>query len=94
MQNIHEHQYEFMKDFEKQGGVSFIIIYFSKKDIYYYLRFKDITKFYERAKKGIKQSFRFEELNPDFEINMKKGIFVHYLDMVNKDLDKREEIEI
>lgn len=94
MQNIHEHQYEFMKDFEKQGGVSFIIIYFSKKNIYYYLRFKDITKFYERAKKGIKQSFRFEELNPDFEINMKNGIFVHYLDMVNKDLDKREEIEI
>ena len=25
LQNIHEHQYEFMKDFEEQGGISFII---------------------------------------------------------------------
>lgn len=27
LQNIHEHQYEFMKDFEEQGGISFIILY-------------------------------------------------------------------
>ena len=28
LQNIHEHQYEFMKEFEEQGGISFLIIYF------------------------------------------------------------------
>ena len=27
MMNIHEHQVKFMKDFEKQGGVSFIILF-------------------------------------------------------------------
>ena len=32
LQNIHEHQYEFMKDFEEQGGISFIILYFSLKN--------------------------------------------------------------
>ena len=29
MMNIHEHQVKFMKDFEKQGGVSFIILFYS-----------------------------------------------------------------
>ena len=28
LQNVHEHQVEFMQAFEKQGGVSFLIIYF------------------------------------------------------------------
>ena len=26
MQNIHEHQYKFMKEFERQGGVAFLLI--------------------------------------------------------------------
>ena len=29
LQNIHEHQVDFMEDFEKQGGVAFFIIYYS-----------------------------------------------------------------
>lgn len=28
MMNIHEHQIKFMEDFEKQGGISFIILFF------------------------------------------------------------------
>ena len=28
LQNIHEHQVQFMGDFEKQGGVAFFLIYF------------------------------------------------------------------
>ena len=30
MMNIHEHQVKFMKDFEKQGGVSFIILFYER----------------------------------------------------------------
>ena len=30
LQNIHEHQVEFMKNFEKQDGVAFLLIYFSR----------------------------------------------------------------
>ena len=32
IQNIHVHQVEFMREFERQDGISFIIIYFSAKD--------------------------------------------------------------
>ena len=31
LQNIHPHQYEFMKAFEAQDGIAFIIIYFSHR---------------------------------------------------------------
>ena len=32
LHNIHEHQMEFMEQFEKQGGISFFIILFSYRD--------------------------------------------------------------
>ena len=32
LQNIHEHQVAFMRDFEKQQGIAFLILYFSHRD--------------------------------------------------------------
>ena len=48
--NIHEHQMNFMEEYEQQQGISFLIIYFSDADIYYYVPFKDVLFFWERAK--------------------------------------------
>lgn len=39
IQNIHEHQVLFMQDFEDQGGVAFLLIYFSGENRYFYLPF-------------------------------------------------------
>ena len=33
LQNIHPHQIEFMSRFEKQGGISFFLIYYTHKDL-------------------------------------------------------------
>ena len=38
LQNVHEHQMEFMDKFEKQGGISFLLIYYSTRDELYYMR--------------------------------------------------------
>ena len=35
--NIHEHQVEFMRNFEKQDGVAFILISFTHRNEFYYL---------------------------------------------------------
>ena len=32
LQNIHEHQVKFMENFEKQGGISFFLIYYTHRD--------------------------------------------------------------
>ena len=91
MMNIHEHQVKFMKDFEKQGGVSFIILFYSHKNEMYYIPFCDIEKFYERSINGGRKSFRFEEIDKKYKIKSAPGILVHYLETINIDLESREE---
>lgn len=93
LQNVHEHQITFMKEFEEQGGVAFLIIYYSAKDIFYYLTFRNLMKFYTRAQEGGRKSFTFLELNPYYQISPHNSIFVHYLEMVDKDLSEREEVQ-
>lgn len=90
LQNIHEHQVAFMEDFEKQEGVAFFIIHFTARDILYYLSFRQMLTFWNRAKEGGRKSFRFEELDQTYIFEGKAGVFVPYLDMIQKDLNERE----
>lgn len=90
LQNIHEHQVEFMRQFEKQRGIAFFIIYYTHKDLFYYLPYEMLRFFWDRAKEGGRKSFRFEELNPEYVMPKKSGVFVPYLDMIQKDLEDRE----
>ena len=90
LQNIHAHQVEFMEAFEKQGGVSFFLIYYSGRNELYYMPFQEIKKFWNRAQDGGRKSIRFEELNPDFFMQIKNGCIVPYLEALQKDLDLRE----
>ena len=64
--NIHEHQVAFMENFEKQGGVSFFLLSFTKRDEFYYLRLDMLLEFWKRAKEGGRKSFRYEELDPEY----------------------------
>ena len=91
LQNIHEHQVEFMLDFEKQRGVAFFLIYYTKRDMMYYLRIDDLKVFWDRAKEGGRKSFRLDELDPEYVIPKKRGVMVPYLEMMQKDLDLKDE---
>ena len=90
LQNIHEHQVTFMETFEKQGGISFFIIYFSARNELYYMTFQEMKMFWERGQQGGRKSFRYDELNPDFFMQLKNGFMVPYLDGIQKDLELRE----
>ena len=90
LRNIHAHQVEFMRKFEKQGGIAFFLIYYSHRDVFYYLPFEMLYFFWDRMLKGGRKSFRFEELNPEYFLPKKHGVFVPYLDMLQKDLEDRE----
>lgn len=90
LQNIHEHQVKFMEQFEQQGGISFLIIFYSSRDELFYLPYADMRRFWERAKGGGRKSFRYEELNQDFRIRRAGGILVPYLEALQKDLDMRD----
>ena len=90
LQNIHQHQVDFMISFEKQGGLAFLLIHYSHKDIFYYLSLRQLLVFWNRAAGGGRKSFRFNELDEKFIFSHRQGILIPYLDMMQKDLNERE----
>ncbi len=90
LQNIHEHQVLFMKNFEAQGGIAFFLISFTSRDEFYYLRLEKLMEFWQRTKDGGRKSFRYEELEPEYFFQSKGGILVPYLDALQKDLHGRD----
>ena len=90
LQNLHEHQVKFMTEFEKQGGIAFLIIYYTKRDEIFYLPFRDMIRFWKRMEEGGRKSIRYEELDQDFRLSRKQGIFIPYLDGIQKDLLVRD----
>lgn len=77
LQNLHEHQVEFMRAFEKQDGIAFLIIYYSARNELYYMPFKEIDRFWNRAKEGGRKSVRYEELNPKYFMTLKTAAWFH-----------------
>lgn len=90
LQNVHEHQMQFMEKYEKQGGISFLILYYSHKNELYYMRFEEIKRFWDRAGEGGRKSFRYEELSPAYFMKLKNNCFVPYLDYIQLDLEHRD----
>ena len=90
LQNLHEHQVEFMREFEKQDGIAFLIIYYSTRNELYYMPFEEIDRFWNRAKEGGRKSVRYEELNPKYFMALKNGCMVPYLDALQIDLENRD----
>lgn len=90
MRNIHEHQIDFMSDFEKQDGVSFLVIMFTGRNKLYYMRFSELKRYLERTEKGHPNNFKYDELDPKYFIDAKGGALVHYLEPLSRDLLDRD----
>ena len=90
MRNIHEHQIHFMSDFEKQDGVSFLVIMFTGRNKLYYMRFSELKGYLERTENGHPNNFKYDELDPKYFIDAKGGALVHYLEPLSRDLLDRD----
>lgn len=90
LQNIHSHQVTFMEQFEKQGGISFLILFYSARNELFYLPYAQMKKFWDRAQQGGRKSFRYEELDQDYYIQPKNGFLVPYLETLQLDLNSRD----
>ena len=77
-----------MTDFEKQDGISFLLIYFKKREIVHYMTYKELCKYYNN-KKYNKKSINFSDLNKSYNIDISNSLMVPFLKMLQKDLDKR-----
>lgn len=90
LQNIHPHQVRFMEQFEEQGGIAFLILFYTGRNELFYLPYADMRRFWDRAQEGGRKSFRYEELDQAFRIVPAGGILVPYLEAMQRDLDRRD----
>ena len=81
--NIHKHQYSFMSEFEMQGGVSFILIFFKKLNIIYYMRFEELKKYFLK-----KKCILLDELDEEYIFKFKNGK-ISFLPLLQKDINCR-----
>lgn len=91
LQNVHSHQIAFMEAFEKQQGIAFIILYFTKREEMYYLPFSEVYRFWQRMEAGGRKSFTYEEMDRSLPIFRKGEYLCHYLEPLAKDLSAKDE---
>ena len=56
--NVHEHQIRFMKEFEEQDGIAFLLIYFKAKDTFMYLPYAKLDEVLESCKRRWSETFQ------------------------------------
>lgn len=91
LSNLHEHQIEFMKNFEEQGGVAFLILHYTHLDEMYYLPYQSLFVYWKRKQAGGRKSITYEEICKEYPIYPYREILVHYLEALNQYLVKQEK---
>ena len=89
LQNVHAHQVRFMKEFEEQGGIAFIVLHWTANDEIYYIPFDELCGFWERMESGGRKSFTYDEMDRSWRIGRQRDVLVHYLEMIQRDLERR-----
>lgn len=91
LQNIHEHQVEFMREFEAQNGISFLLVFFRNKNEFYYLPFRVLREYWLESQRGGRKSIPYSAFEKRYMIHNKSGFLVHYLEPLAIDLSEGDK---
>ncbi|WP_352399575.1 Holliday junction resolvase RecU [Anaerotignum sp.] len=91
LQNIHQHQIEFMADFRTQRGLAFLLVHFTSFDEYYLLPFEILEAFWLEGEKGGRKSIPKNAFLEKYKIQKTGNGILHYLDAVSLYLDETDE---
>jgi recombination protein U len=80
LQNVHEHQIEFMRDINEQGGLAFLIVHFKFCDEYFLIPYEWLAKYVKDEKR---RSIPYKEMPRQFEIAMPVNGILNYLPALN-----------
>lgn len=83
LQNIHQHQIDFMKDFQAQDGISFILVHFKNVDEYFYMPFSQLYLYWENAQKGGRKSIPYKCFDKKLQVKQSATFYLHYLEALN-----------
>lgn len=87
LSNIHSHQLEYLQDFAKHGGVSFLIVHFKRSDDYFLVPLELIVKFVQEGKR---KSIPYSAMKHAIPIGFFQDHYLNYLAAVNVYLEKLE----
>ena len=90
--NVHPHQMKFMKEMEDQGGIAFFLINFNsiREDLYYFMPYKMMEKFWKRMEEGGRKSFRYDELDKKWILPAGGRVIVPYLEGIKMYLEQEK----
>ena len=69
LQNVEDHQYQYLKMNHELGGISFLMVSFTDTDEVFYLPFDTLEEYWQLARKGIRKSIPYKE----FQSRVKPG---------------------
>jgi recombination protein U len=84
LRNIHEHQIEFMENFRKQNGVSFLLVHFQTKNEIFLLPSEVLAKYKKAESEGGRKSIPYSAFDSALIVPNANGFPVHYLVALNK----------
>lgn len=84
LKNIHKHQVTHLRRVKEHGGISFIIVYFSRLEKIFLLDSKYVIKYYSRSKDGRKSISLSEFEKNGYLIKEKYRKPVDYLSVIDK----------
>ncbi|MDR1066787.1 MAG: Holliday junction resolvase RecU [Clostridiales bacterium] len=87
--NVHDHQMEFMSDFESHGGVAFILVNFTAFKKIFFTPLEHLRRFKAEAERGGRKSAPYEAFNQSLSVES-RGYMIHYLEALNAFISSKE----
>lgn len=85
LSNVGEHQFNFLKRWHENGGISFLLVDFSKLKETYILPFKELETWWNEAQRGGRKSIPYEFFLVECDlVKSKNGILLDYLSVLDK----------
>jgi len=81
LSNIEKHQFDFLRDWEQQGGESFFIIEMTALNTIYKIEFKEIMKYWLESVNGGKKSIPIKDFTKFKVLEQSGGIVLDYLEL-------------
>lgn len=87
--NFHDHQIEYMKDFRKQGGISFFLVYFKAEEKFFLVPLELVIEARKNAESGGRKSISFALCEKKaIPVGFLNHHLLHYLPAINVYLDQ------
>lgn len=82
---VGNHQYNFLKRWHQNGGISFLLVEFVKLNETYLLPFEGLQKWWEGAQKGGRKSIPYDYFQNECDlVKSKNGILLDYLSVIDR----------